>query len=850
MKITVPEFSLVVLVGASGSGKSTFARRHFRATEILSSDAFRGWVSDDENDQAATPDAFDVLHYVGGKRLAARRLCVVDATNVQESARKSLIGLAREHDSLVVAIVFDLPESVCRERNRSRPDRSFGPHVVRQQTDQLRRSLRRLKDEGFRHVTILRTAEEVEGAEIERVPLWTDRRSDHGPFDVIGDVHGCIDELKSLLEKLGYSPSLDPEGRSHRHPDGRKAVFLGDLVDRGPDSPGVLRLVMAMVAAGDALCVPGNHDVKLLRKLRGADVKITHGLAETLSQLEKEPPEFHAAVAEFVDSLVSHFVLDDGRLVVAHAGLTERFQGRASGRVRAFALYGETTGENDEYGLPIRYDWASEYRGPAHVIYGHTPALEPTWTNRTICIDTGCVFGGKLTALRMPEKELVQIQAARQYYAPVRPLVAEDAPGVGSTARPYGDLLDIQDVLGKRIVETRIHRTVTIREENSAAALEVMSRFATDPHWVVYLPPTMSPSETCPEGDRLEHPREAFAYFRSEQVARVICQEKHMGSRAIAIVGRNEDVGRTRFGAGDGKSGVVYTRTGRPFFADAAAEAAFVGRVRTALDAADFWSAFETDWACLDGEILPWSAKAEELLRTQYAAVGSAASAALDGVLRLLERATGSGRGGELLPRFARRREDVRRYVEAYGRYCWKVDGTQGLGFAPFHLLATEGRVHTDRDHGWHVHELAQIAERSEGFIRPTPNWIVDLADVASENEGIRRWEELTERGGEGMVVKPLDWIVRGRKGLVQPALKCRGREYLRIIYGPEYTEPEHLVRLRSRGLAAKRSLAIREYALGLEGLHRFVEREPLYRVHECVFGVLALESEPVDPRL
>lgn len=850
MKISVPEFSLVVLIGPSGSGKSTFARRHFKSTEILSSDACRAWVSDDENDQAATKDAFDVLHYVAGKRLASRRLCVIDATNVQESARKGLLALAREHDSLAVAIVFDLPESVCQERNRSRPDRSFGPHVVRQQAAHLHRSLRHLKTEGFRHVTVLRTPEDVESAEFERVRLWTDRRDEHGPFDIIGDIHGCIDELRALLAVLGYLGTGDPDRPSFRHPGGRKAVFLGDLVDRGPDSPAVLRLVMAMVATGDALCVPGNHDVKLMRKLRGKTVQITHGLAETLAQLEQEPSEFHDEVANFIDSLRSHYILDDGKLVVAHAGLKESLQGRASGRVRAFCLFGETTGENDEYGLPVRYDWASEYRGPAHVVFGHTPVPEPVWTNRTICVDTGCVFGGRLTALRMPEKELVHVPAARRYYEPARPFPEAGEATPAAPARKYTDLLDIEDVLGKRIVETRIHRTVTIREENAAAALEVMSRFATDPHWLVYLPPTMSPSETCKEGGLLEHPREAFAYFRSESVARVVCQEKHMGSRAIAVICRDEEVGRRRFGATDGRSGVVYTRTGRPFFAEREREADFLGRLRGSLDAADFWSRFETDWACIDGEILPWSAKAEELLRSQYAAVGSAANAALDSVVGLLEAANARGRGPALLAKFVARQENVRRYVEAYGRYCWKVEGPADLAFAPFHLLATEGRVHTDRDHPWHLEELARIAECSSGFVRPTPSWIVDLETPESEAEGIRRWSDLTERGGEGMVVKPIDWIVRGRKGLVQPALKCRGKEYLRIIYGPEYTEPEHLERLRSRGLGAKRSLALREFALGLEGLHRFVEHEPLYRVHECVFGVLALESEPVDPRL
>lgn len=851
MTITIPELSLVVLIGPSGSGKSTFARKHFKSTEVLSSDYCRGLVSDDENDQTATTAAFEVLHYIAGKRLAAGKLTVVDATNVQDSARKPLVALAREHDCLPVAIVLNVPEKLCHERNRERDDRTFGPHVVRQQKSQLNKSMRRLKREGFRRVSVLKSPEEIDAAVIERTKLWNDRRDEHGPFDVIGDVHGCLDELATLLSSLGYEVDGIPESPTARHPEGRKAVYLGDLVDRGPDSPGVLRLVMSMVREGSALCVPGNHDIKLMRKLRGRDVRITHGLAETLEQLEREPAEFHQEIADFIDGLVSHYVLDDGKLVVAHAGLKETFQGRASGRVREFCLFGETTGETDEYGLPVRYDWAAEYRGPAVVAYGHTPVPEATWLNRTICLDTGCVFGGRLTALRYPEKELVDVPARHTYYEPAKPLLTETEGAPPVDARPYNDLLDIEDALGKRIVQTRVHRTVTVREENAAAALEVMSRFAADPHWLIYLPPTMSPSETCSEGEYLEHPREAFAYFRSRGVPRVICQEKHMGSRAVVVVCRDADAARRRFGIRDDRSGIIYTRTGRPFFLDSDVETAFLGRVRTALDASGFWEQFATDWVCLDAELLPWSAKAEELLRSQYAAVGSAASAGLREAVNALQAAQERGSGdSDLVARFAARAELTDHYVDSYRRYCWRVEDVGDLKLAPFHLLATEGRVHTDRDHLWHMETLTSLCSAADGFLHPTSTQVVDLTEVDSEAAGIRWWEDLTGRGGEGMVVKPLEWIVRGKKGLIQPALKCRGREYLRIIYGPEYTAPEHLDRLRSRSLGRKRSLALREFALGLEALHHFVEKEPLYRVHECVFGVLALESEPVDPRL
>jgi protein phosphatase len=849
VKITIPELALVVLIGPSGAGKSTFARTHFRPSEILSSDACRGIVSDDENDQAASGDAFEVLHFIAAKRLARARLSVVDATNVQEEGRKPLVALARRFHCLPVAIVFDLPEKTCQERNRGRADRDFVPHVIRQQSQQLHRSLRRLEREGFRHVHVLRSREEVAAVTIERQPLWNNKRGEHGPFDIIGDVHGCCSELETLLAQLGYEAQA---AGGYAHPAGRKLVFVGDLVDRGPRIPETVRLVMESVKAGHAFCVPGNHDVKFMRVARGKQAQIKHGLAESLEQFEayeQEHPGFRAAAADFIDALVSHYVFDDGRLVVAHAGMKEEMQGRGSGAVREFALYGETTGETDEFGLPVRYPWAADYRGRAMVVYGHTPVPDPEWLNRTINIDTGCVFGGKLTALRYPEKEVVSVPALRLYCEPARPFLVESAPGL-TGQQELDDVLDLQDVLGKRIVETRLRGNVTIREENGTAALEVMSRFAANPKWLIYLPPTMSPSETSGEPGLLEHPAEAFAFYRKEGLERVICEQKHMGSRAVIIVCRDEAAAQRRFGV-TGEAGIVYTRTGRRFFDDAPLEKALLERLRAAIGAAGLWDELATDWLCLDCELMPWSAKAQELLRQQYAAVGAAAEAALGVAVPALEQAAAAGlEVGELLARYTEKQAMAGQYIRAYGQYCWTVESLADLKIAPFHLLAAEGKVFSDRDHPWHMETIAQLCHGDPALLLATPWRVVDLADRASEAEASQWWTELTASGGEGMVVKPVQFLAEARRGLVQPAVKCRGREYLRIIYGPEYTAPENLERLRQRGLGAKRSLALREFALGLEGLERFVAREPLRRVHECVFGVLALESEPVDPRL
>lgn len=842
--LPVTDLSLVVLIGATGSGKSTFAARHFKPTEIISSDFCRGLVADDENDQSASGDAFDVLHYIAGKRLAAGRLTVVDATNVQAESRRQLVKLAREYDVLPIAIVLDLPEDVCAARNATRPDRATMPrHVIRRHRSELRRSLRGLEREGFRKVHILRSEEEVSAARVTLERRYNDLTHLTGPFDIIGDVHGCHSELETLLGRLGYADGV--------HPDGRTAVFVGDLVDRGPDSPGVLRRVMGMVAAGNALCVPGNHENKLGRWLKGRKVRTTHGLAETVEQLGKEDDTFRQEVLTFIDGLVSHYVLDGGKLVVCHAGLPEKYHGRTSGRVRSHALYGDTTGETDEFGLPVRYPWAEDYRGRAAVVYGHTPVPNTSWINNTICLDTGAVFGGKMTALRWPERELVDVPAERVWYEPARPLATE-APG-GREGRP----LDLADVHGRRIVETRHMARLSVREENAAAALEVMSRFAIDPRLLAYLPPTMAPTATSGEEGYLEHPAEAFAQYREDGVAQVVCEEKHMGSRAVALVCRDAAAAAERFGVGNqsggGPTGALHTRTGRPFFDDPAVTEEVLDRLRTAVTAAGLWVELDTDWLLLDAELMPWSLKATGLLRTQYAAVGAAAGAAFPAVTGALEAAVARGvDAGALLATQRERASDAAAFTEAYRRYCWATDGLDGVRLAPFQLLAARGRSLAAVPHDQQLAWLDRLVEHDPtGLLQVTRRLVVDTGDEESVRSGVDWWLEMTERGGEGMVVKPLQALVRDGKGrLVQPGVKVRGREYLRIIYGAEYTRPENLLRLRGRFLGHKRSLALREYALGLEALDRLAEGEPLWRVHEAVFAVLALESEPVDPRL
>lgn len=858
MEIKVPDLSLVVLIGVSGSGKSSFSKKHFKRTEILSSDECRALVSDDENDQAATKDAFDVLYYIAGKRLKNGLLTVIDATNVQKESRKGLVELSRTYHCLPVAIVLDLPEEVCIERNKNNPNRNFGGHVIHQQRQQLSKSIRGLKDEGFRQVYVLKSVEEVEAVlEIKREKLYNDKKDETVPLDIIGDVHGCFDELTELLLKLGYTINRVEEnqfnfGYEVMAPDNRKAIFVGDLVDRGPDTPSVLRLVMSMVNAGVGYCVSGNHDSKLQKYLVGKNVQLKHGLEVTVKQLESETAHFKNAVEKFLYGLISHYVFDNGKLVVAHAGLKEDMQGRGSAAVRSFCMYGETTGEIDEFGLPVRYNWAKEYRGKAKVVYGHTPVPNAEWLNKTIDIDTGCVFGGKLTALRYPEEELVVVDAKMVYCEPIRPINYNENLIKLSSQQEDDDLLDIEDVTGKRIIQTRLRNNITIREENSIAALEVMSRFAINPKWLIYLPPTMSPCATSDLPNYLEHPAQALNYYKKRGVEKVVCEEKHMGSRAVLIVCKDEEAATKRFGVQDEGIGVCYTRTGRNFFNDTQIENEFIHRVNQCLTKTNFWEKFNTDWVCLDAELMPWSAKAQALLKDQYAAVGAAAGGALPAVEKALRQAVERGitEGVASLEKFSLKNQAISKYIKAYQNYCWTVNAIDDYKLAPFHILATEGQVHVDKTHVWQMENIADLCRGDTQLLMATPYKIVNLHDANSYDEAVNWWMELTKNGGEGMVVKPYDFIATGTEGVLQPAVKCRGSEYLRIIYGPEYDLAENIERLKKRGLSRKQSLALREFALGVEGLERFVRKEPLRRIHESVFGVLALESEEVDPRL
>lgn len=887
-KIVIPDASLVVLVGPTGCGKSTFAAKHFKPTEILSSDVYRRVVADEEAN-AASADAFAVMKVIATKRLNRGLVTVLDATHVQAGALDYAMTTARECYAQVNIIAFNFPERVVRERAGSRSDRTVPMHVLDRHLRQMRVTVKQLRKMRFGKVRLYTDPTIVDTLKVERRKSVCDYRNWTGPFDIIGDVHGCYEELIDLLVKLGYMPvsynppmSVDPAYYPETklvnsgpvevywtHPQGRKVIFVGDLFDRGPYPVKAFDLARMMVRHGQALFVAGNHEDRLPRKLnkKRADAwlkepaALTHGLETTLLALLGEPEEDLRKRLAFIRDLPPHVVLDNGSLIVTHAAVREDMLFKNTEPVRKFCQHGPVVpGAEDEFGLPVRIDWAKDYKGRARIVYGHYHVGEPRIENNAICIDTQAPSGGKLTAYRYPEDDFVSVPAKQCYYvdpayeAQQKKAAEEAAQGAGvRKAYRDPDLLDIKTLIEERQVFTDLAGVVFWRPNEAAAALEQLSRSGVDPKWLIYLPPTMSPCETAPvESPYLEHPYEAFNYFKTRGVKEVVCEEKHMGSRMIVVACRDEEVAKRRFRV-PGGVGVCYSRLGRPFFRNPEVERQAVDAVREGMTKAGLWDELKTDWICLDGELMPWNAKAVDLLRNQYGATGASGEAILKSARDLLLRANDRGVPViDIANRTADRLYAVRQFTRAYETYCWPVNGFSGLTYAPFHIMATEGAVHSDKDHGWHLYNTSRMmfAGSEHPFLYGTRSLKVS---VENADEAVHWWDNnCTLRGSEGMVVKSFDFIPGkdDRQKPIQPMLKCRGAEYLRIIYGPEYLIPGNLDRLRSRSTGRKRDLAIKEFALGLEGLKRFVQKEPLLKVHQCVFGILAMECEPVDPRL
>lgn len=849
MNIKIPEFCLITLIGSSMSGKTTFANSHFDYKQVLSSDSFREMISGDSMNQSVNEDAFDSLYYILDKRLKNYQTTIIDATNTTYNERKKILEIAKANNVQNVAIVINIDESIIFERQKKLE--RVKPDKLKKQITNVKKSISGLKSEGYRYVYILNSIEEINDSTIEVFPMYSNMKHISGPFDIIGDVHGCYNELVKLLNKLGY---IESDG-IYKHPENRKLIFLGDLMDRGNENIKTIELIMNLVKNNIAFCVMGNHDFKFLKKINDR-TNLNNGLEITLKEFDSIQDEDRKnTIIEFIKELKSYYVFDNGNLVVSHAGIKEEYINRSSGKIRSFCLFGETTNEKDQYGYPVRIDWAKSYKGKPMIVYGHIPHNLPYIINNTYNIDTGCCFGNKLTALRYPERELVSVDALEEY--------CEHTPFVDEADNLNNEILNIEDYQGDLSISTELINPIIIKKKYTDSALETISRFTIDPKWLIYLPPTMSPASSSSLEDYLEYPTEAFNYFRDNNIELVTCQKKHMGSRCIIIVCKNNEVVKKRFNIknDNDRIGIIYSRTGRKMFDDET-EFVILDRLNEVLIRSNFYNDFNTDWVILDTELMPWSAKAQGLLRTQYAPTGRAGLDSIIPVFNLLIENYNVVNTDlmieskisplQLIDKYKDKQEAIEKYIDAYRRYCWTVNDINDYQIAPFHILATENEVHFDKSHIWHLEMINKyISNEIDNIFISTSNIVINVNNSDDVNKAIDWWIYLTNLGNEGMVVKSLNYISVTNEGrIIQPAIKCRGREYLRIIYGPEYLFTENLTRLKKRSLNRKRELALKEFSLGYESLTRFINKEPLSRIHQCVYGIMALESEPIDPRL
>ncbi len=846
MEIKLPEFTLVALIGPSGAGKSYFAAQYFKASEVISQAQFAAITGDDGSHDKLHAETMALMYRAIEIRLQYRKSCIVDAELLTPIDRAELRRLARKYHVRLAAIVLDTPAETCIARNLARigsPDRA----IIRRQISTMEQTINFLKEEGLK--TIYRIGLEETDISLRRLKAHSDMREIGPPFDIIGDVHGCLDELMQLVAKLGYvvTPATAEQSRIRvQHPLGRKLIFVGDLGDRGPNSPGVFRLVMDTVAMGDAYCVPGNHDDKLMRHLSGNKVQLKHGLEKTVAQLEGYPAAFHAEVKEFIESLSTHIELDGGKLVVAHAGLKAGMHGRSSGEIHSFCLYGETTGETDEFGLPVRQNWATDYDGTALVVYGHTPIPEPSWENNTVNIDTGCVFGGELTALRYPERSTLAVPAMAIHCQPSRPMHWIGQP---RSTTVVDHSISMEWTSPQVLVSTTDGYNLNLDETAfQSLGCHLIAR-GVHSRWLIYAPATISPPTVSTLPGLLEHPAQAIDYYRKKGVVLLTARPQYHGTAVTIVLCRNAAVAERRFALTGQGLGSVYTRSGRPYFDDADAEQAFLISMSQALEREDTWSQLKSDWICMEAVAAPITAKAPCYVSRMHDGVAHTALHSLAVAQRQLEAARKRGLPVEnLLKRMLEEQKAVETYQQAAAK---QQKGSADKPIWYIHqLLAVEGQVLLGQSQLLQQALIEQIVVALGASFQAS---VCMQADLDSENS-LRAltawWEELNVQGSPGIVIGPQEMRMEKSAELMQPWIKVRCKEHLRLLFGPNYDAPAMLLVLQQRNLRLKRETAVREYSLAKEALKRFVAGQPFDAVYQCVYTLLGLELRLIDPRL
>lgn len=859
MHFKLPNGAIVLLIGPSNSGKTTLLQSlvdsdQLLESEIISSDYYRRLVADidfidfsslskDDEDiiyeeyQRISEQAFQALHTIVEARAKLNRVSIIDATNLRGFERTKYFEIAKRNHVPVLALILNTPKEQLLARDVLR-DNPRGRKRVLQQFNTLKYELKAIKKEPFAKIYKV----DNESVEIVREPNKLYLEIESG-FDIIGDIHGCYDEMLVLLKDLGY----EQRGDVYIHPAGRRLISVGDIMSRGPKSIETMQFWLNQIEAGLSFMTDSNHGWKIARWLDGKNVSLNHGdelVQQEFTEYEKEHGEEAAeALKERFASMLlkapSHYILTKNKItkaVVTHAGIKDHYIGKESKRISDFCRYGDIQ-QTDSYSKPVRGDWFSQHKTSELIIWGHDVKVQPFKANRTINIDQGVVFGGELTAFQYPEQTLRSVKAFANYAG------TEDNPILEAENKRFIPP-NVAHFINGFAVHTTSGDQITIPKENALAAMDTFSHYTLPLEQVIYIPPTMSPTpQTSALPDYLEHPADAFHYYKKNGIQKLIAQKKHMGSRAVIFIAKNKEVAKELINSDS--LGHITTRTGRAFF-EQKEQQQMVENIHAELVGKNYFEQFNTNFVLMDAEILPWNLKAQSLIDQQYETV---AENALMDRYKLIEKlkATEHVDVTSWLEEYTDKYKNAARFDAVFKNYCWPTNELSGIQIAPFHILAHSSSTNFHQPHSWHMQMNAHLAENSSLFIATEYRVIESEQD---KQEVIDWWQDMTENGHEGIVIKPFDFLAYHKGKLLQPAIKVRGREYLRIIYGMDYTDEAIMKKLKQRNPSRKMKNALLEFKLGLEGISRFVSLESSNRVHECALATLALESDTTDPRL
>lgn len=859
MQFKLLDGAIVLLIGPSNSGKTTLlqslvASGQLLESEIISSDYFRQLVADvdyidfsavaKENEdivyeayQRISEQAFNALHTIVEARATLNKVSFIDATNLRSFERAKYFEIAKRHHVPVQALILTTPKDQLLARDSLR-ENPRGHKRVLQQLNTFKYELKTIKKEPFANIITVQDEE----VEIIRKPNELTLEIENG-FDIIGDIHGCYDEMLMLVKELGYEQQNDV----YVHPAGRRLISVGDIMSRGPKSIETMQFWLKQIDAGLSYMTDSNHGWKIARWLGGQTLALNHG-DELVEQEFAEYTKVHGIeaaeelkgrLASMLLKAPSHYILTKDTItkaVVTHAGIKDHYIGKQSKGISDFCRYGDIQ-QTDRSSKPVRGDWFTQHKTSELIIWGHDVKVQPFKANRTINIDQGAVFGGKLTAFQYPEQTFVSVKASENYAGTL------DNPIIEAKNKRFSPP-NVTQFSNGFTVHTSKDEQITIPKENALAAMDTFSHYTLPLEQVIYIPPTMSPTpQTSALADYLEHPIEAFHYYKKNGITKMIAEKKHMGSRAVIFIAKNKEVARELINSDS--LGYITTRTGRAFF-EQEQQQRMVAKIHAELLAKNYFEQFNTTFVLMDAEILPWNLKAHRLIDQQYETV--AENAVMDRQ-KLIEKLkiTEHVDVTSWLEEYTHKYKNAVRFDAVFKNYCWPTNELVGIQIAPFHILAHSSSTNFHQPHSWHMQMNALLAENSSLFIATEYRLIESEQD---EQEIINWWQNMTENGHEGIVIKPFDFLAHHKGKLLQPAIKVRGREYLRIIYGMDYTDETIMKRLKQRNPSRKMKNALLEFKLGLEGISRFVGLESSTRVHECALATLALESDPIDPRL